>query len=81
VNRLIKRIYPDGSFVVEPDTSGMLSPVRHNTCGHVFDEAAAERIARYADCDIYRCPGCRGQCDNRPVGWGGNVTRLTGDFG
>jgi hypothetical protein len=66
----------NGRPFVATDTSGMLSPVRHVTCGAVIDEADCERIARYADCDIYRCTNCGRQCDNRPLGWGGNVERL-----
>lgn len=59
----------DGRITYKPDTSRMLAPVRHVACGGVFDEAdVKQRLARYADCDVYICPRCKRQMDNRPYG-------------
>jgi hypothetical protein len=48
---------------------GMFAPVRC-TCGHVYDLAEVEIIARHTDCSVWRCPGCRRQVDDRgDSGW------------
>ena len=51
------------------DTSGMLSPVRCNHCGEVYDLCAGKPVARYADCTVYITPCCNRQVDDRPAGW------------
>lgn len=58
------------------DVSGMFYPVLHVRCNKVHDAGNVKVIARYADCDIWECPNCHEQCDNRPIGWGGNVKPL-----
>lgn len=58
--------WPDGIIEeVDPRTEGMRMPVRCN-CGHVYDIAAVEMTARYADCDLWHCPRCKVVSDNRP---------------
>lgn len=47
------------------DIKSMLFPVRHKACNGVFDEADVQPIARYAECDVYRCPCCDREMDNR----------------
>lgn len=59
-----------------PDTTGMMFPVQHVLCGNIHDSADVKIISRWADCDIWECPNCGRQCDNRPIGWGGNVRKL-----
>lgn len=69
--RLIPTVDSYGRITYEVDTEGMLSPVRHGSYGCVFDEAdVKEVIGRYADCDVYKCPVCGREMDNRPYGSG-----------
>lgn len=67
---------PMGIFRPRPDVSGMTYPVRHTTCGKVHDAAKAEVLERYSDCTRWRCPLCKGICDDRAIGWGGNIEKL-----
>lgn len=48
------------------DTSRMSYPVMCRHCRSVYDVADAEKIARYADCDVFTTPCCRRQADTRP---------------
>ncbi len=44
----------------------MLIPVRCNHCHRVYDLAGpSERIARYADCDVFKAPCCGRTVDTR----------------
>lgn len=72
------RMSADGWAVqVFPEAEGMLYPVLHSTCNKVHDAGGkVEVVARYADCTIWKCPSCGGQCDDRPISWGGNVERI-----
>jgi hypothetical protein len=54
----------------------MLDPMRCMRCRQVFDGGHVEVVARYTDCDVFKCPKCGATVDNRPVGWGGSVERL-----
>jgi len=54
----------------------MLYPVRHIACGKVHDASGVEVVGRYSDCTRWVCPRCKGICDDRPIGWGGNVERI-----
>jgi hypothetical protein len=58
-----------GMARLTPDTAGMHYPVACGICGHVHDSGKVEVVARYADCDMWRCPSCHGLQDNR---WGLN---------
>jgi hypothetical protein len=53
-----------------PDVTGMTSPVRCTRCDHVYDLGKVTVIGRYADCSVWKCPGCKITVDDRPVGWG-----------
>ncbi len=59
-----------------PDVTGMLAPVECKHCGCVHDSGPVEVIARYADCSVWRCPGCRVAVDDRDPRWGGGVYQL-----
>jgi hypothetical protein len=59
-----------GMMRERPDVTGMMFPARCTRCPRVYDLAAVERVARYADCDVWKCPGCKITVDNRPPGWG-----------
>lgn len=52
------------------DVSGMTSPVRCTSCGHVYDFGKITDYGRYLDCTTWRCPGCKVPNDDRPPGWG-----------
>jgi hypothetical protein len=66
---------PFGIYL-DRDTTGMRFPVIHRACGQVHDSGKGEVVGRYADCTRWRCPHCDGICDDRPIGWGGNVEKL-----
>jgi hypothetical protein len=52
------------------DPMPMISPVRCTHCRHVYDLAAVSVVARYADCSVWQCPGCKLQVDDRgDTGW------------
>ncbi len=53
----------DGSPV-----ESMMFPARCG-CGQVYDLAAVEVTARYADCSMWTTPCCRRLTDDRPRGW------------
>lgn len=59
-------------------TKGMSYPVRCRFCSHVHDSAKVEVVARYADCSVWRCPGCKAQIDDRPRAWGGSAFPVKG---
>ena len=48
----------------------MSFPVRCTRCSHVYDLGKVEVVQRYADCSVWKCPGCRITVDDRPPGWG-----------
>lgn len=48
-----------------PDTTGMNYPVACGSCGHVHDSGKVTITARYADCDMWKCPACGVTQDNR----------------
>lgn len=48
----------------------MSSPVQCTRCSHVYDLGKVTVTARFQDCSVWRCPGCRITVDDRPVGWG-----------
>ena len=51
-------------------TAGMMFPARCAYCMHVYDLAAVEVTARYADCSVWKCPGCGTTVDDRgETGW------------
>lgn len=58
-------VHADGRVTYQPDTTGMWSPVQCR-CGRVYDRYNVTVTARYADCDVWNCPGCGAQSDNRP---------------
>lgn len=43
-----------------------MEKVCHIACGRVFDIGYVTIVARYADCSVFRCPGCNGLIDDRP---------------
>lgn len=47
---------PDALTVV--DTCDMAYPMRCKWCGCVHDAGKVEVVQRYADCSVWRCPGC-----------------------
>jgi hypothetical protein len=50
----------------------MRYPVRCRHCSHVHDAAKVTVVQRYADCSVWRCPGCGVLIDDRPHAWGGS---------
>lgn len=56
-----------GRLIVEADTTGMMFPVRCRHCNHVYDVGAVRVKQRYSDCDVWDCPGCHAEVDNRPL--------------
>lgn len=46
-------------------TKGMLVPVCCRRCGGIYDLTTANRVARYADCDVFITPCCNKQVDTR----------------
>lgn len=44
----------------------MSYPVRCLGCGHVHDAGYVTVTARYADCSMWKCPGCGRTVDDRP---------------
>jgi hypothetical protein len=51
--------------------------VRHVTCGRAHDASTVEVLERYSDCSRWKCPHCDGWCDDRPIGWGGSIEKVT----
>lgn len=69
----LRAMYPDYLYWEgDPgaDVSGMRHPVRCTKCGRVYDLGSITEYGRYADCTVWRCPGCHCTVDDRPVGWG-----------
>lgn len=67
-------------FAVDPAViAGMFHPVRCTRCHHVHDGGKVEVIARYADCSVWKCPGCGSSIDDRPIGWGGSAEQINRD--
>ncbi len=58
-------VMPDGTFR-RAAPAGMLAPVSCDFCGEVYDSAAVEVVARYADCSTWRSPCCDRLVDDRP---------------
>lgn len=54
-----------GRMFYRPDTTGMMFPVACGSCGHVHDSGKVTVIARYTDCDMWKCPKCKVTQDNR----------------
>ncbi len=38
----------------------------HSSCGRTFDIGHVTVTARYADCSVFKCPGCGAHIDDRP---------------
>jgi hypothetical protein len=54
------------------DVSKMSSPVRCRWCQKVYDLGSVTVVQRYADCSVWKCPGCKVLVDDRGSnGWGG----------
>jgi hypothetical protein len=53
-----------------PDTEGMTFPVRCRHCSRVYDLGKVEVVARYTDCSMWHCPGCKILADDRKPPWG-----------
>jgi hypothetical protein len=67
----IRFLDPDGwgggyaSFGSAADVTGMMFPVRATCCGQVYDLAAVKDAQNYADCSVWRCPGCETSVSSR----------------
>lgn len=61
---------PWGTMAPLADVSKMALPVRCTRCSKVYDLQGVVVVARYTDCSVWKCPGCRITVDDRPVGWG-----------
>jgi hypothetical protein len=59
------------------DARGMTYPVRCLSCGTVYDASDVQVLARYTDCTRWKQPCCSVIGDDRPVGWGGTVERVS----
>lgn len=59
--------YDDAEFAA---TESMTSPVRCRHCRRVYDLGAVEVVARYTDCSMWHCPGCKILADDRKPPWG-----------
>lgn len=60
-----------------PEIEDMIYPVKHIMCGKIHDAAGGvEVVGRYSDCTRWVCPKCGWICDDRPIGWGGNIVKL-----
>ncbi len=53
------------SLRLRTDVEGMHDPVRCAYCSHVYDLGMVEVTARYADCSMWKCPGCKTVVDDR----------------
>lgn len=59
--------WSDGRYVLDrqmwatplPDVSDMRYPARCTRCSRVYDLARVEVTGHYADCSMWRCPGCK----------------------
>lgn len=59
-----------GRFAGWPDITGMSQPARCTWCQHVYDLGKVEVLQRYADCSVWKCPGCQVLVDDRgETGW------------
>jgi hypothetical protein len=59
-----------GRWRPQPDTTGMTSPARCTYCQHVYDLGKVTVTARYTDCSMWHCPGCKTLVDDRgETGW------------
>lgn len=48
----------------------MNSRVRCTWCGHIYDLGHVTVVARYTDCSMWNCPGCKTLVDDRgDTGW------------
>lgn len=68
----IRREWTDGSWRPRfseladlEKIAGMMFPVLCIHCGGLYDMAAVEVLARYADCDVWKTPCCKREVDNR----------------
>lgn len=52
------------------DVTGMMFPARCLHCSTVYDLGKVEVTARYTDCSMWRCPGCKILVDDRKPPWG-----------
>ena len=62
---------PDGTARwVDVAPAGMRDPVRCARCAEIYDLAFVDVVSRYADCSVWRCPGCDSLVDDRgETGW------------
>ena len=48
----------------------MSQRVRCTWCGHIYDLGHVTVVARYTDCSMWKCPGCKTLVDDRgETGW------------
>lgn len=59
---------PRGPHDVDP--SQMFAPYECMRCHLIYDGGHVEVVARYVDCSLWYCPGCRAQHDSR-IAWSG----------
>jgi hypothetical protein len=72
VNRAFQRWELDiyGQMIQVPDVTGMHQPARCTHCRTVYDLGTVTVEQRYADCSVWRCPGCKLAVDDRgETGW------------
>ena len=53
------------AYEVHPEASEMHHPSQCLRCGLVYDRGHVTVTARYADCDMWKCPGCKATHDSR----------------
>lgn len=63
----------------QADVTGMRYPARCTRCGHVYDLAALRNVLRYAECDVWSCPGCRVTVSDRTGSPDHHYTELGAD--
>lgn len=65
-----------GDYHPKPNTKGMISPVRCNRCGKVYDLTCGKVVHQYSDCTVFITPCCNIQVDDRTWTSSPAITKL-----
>lgn len=61
-------IFYDNGVFESYNIKGMITPVKCNYCGKVYDLTNTKAVARYADCTTYLTPCCNNMADDKIMG-------------